>query len=130
MKKLKLGTRVIVDGVETFISELHADIRRGVYKVRTDNPTYEFILDTNIGKFFAVLANCEVIELKKAPKYNNYNIGDRVKFNSRLYSDLIGTITKLEAGTVELLTTNNQTYRLKLEEGRLKKLRIKLGEKK
>ena len=83
MKKLKLGTRVIVNGIETFISELHADITRGVYKVRTSNPTYEFCKHTKTDGSKDIRWTCLTSELKeivleKAPKYGNYQVGDRV----------------------------------------------------
>lgn len=99
MKKLKLETRVIVNGVETFISELHADITRGVYKVRTSNPTYEFTKNSK-GEWWAY--PCEgqdAILLEEAPKYGNYQVGDRIQLTLDTWiakKGYKGTVTAIE----------------------------------
>jgi hypothetical protein len=84
MKKLKLGTRVLVNRVETFIVELHAAMQRRVYKVRTSNPTYEFCKHPATGDWFTyactdgnMIKDCIILE--KAPKYGNYQVGEMVK---------------------------------------------------
>jgi hypothetical protein len=89
--KLKIGTRVIVEGEETFISELHQDITRGVYRVRTSNPTYEFCKRPKGKGFVAFKSTGEFIELSKADKTSKYQQGDRV-FDSSVG---VGVITRI-----------------------------------
>lgn len=143
--KLKLGTRVIVKGVETFISELHEDMKRGVYKVRTSNPTYEFTPNDK-GVWEAYInyteeKGCDYIKLVKASKFGNYQTGDRVKLiqNARQGSKRdIGTITAIEPERL-IVTYDNSllsregfnldgsfSYSSKTGIPILKKLRVKL----
>jgi len=131
--KLKLGTRVLVNGVETFISELHTDIQRGVYKVRTSNPTYEFTKHPATGDWFN-----KGIVLQEAPKYGGYQVGDR-----------IFCINKGKGIVKEIRETGSRPVRVQFDyfksidyhfmlsgsfnvskEPVLKKLRVKFGEKK
>lgn len=143
MKKLKLGTRVLVNGVETFVSELHADIERGVYKVRTSNPTYEFTKNSK-GVWWAYpCEGQEAILLEEAPKYGNYQVGDRVT-DKKHGNGVVKHITDTEV-VVEFpeyhpasLYPFRMSYTLSGQFSTiiayrknpvLKKLRVKLGEK-
>jgi hypothetical protein len=134
MEKLKLGTRVIVKGVETFISELHADITRGVYKVRTSNPTYEF--SKSAKEAWVCCTEGKWIELKKAPKYGNYQVGDRV-FCTYNGIGVVEGISDTADFPIRVLFEDKGTASYTLEgkcyysdkSASLKKLRVKLGEK-
>jgi hypothetical protein len=134
--KLKLGTRVLIEGVETFISELHADITRGVYKVRTSNPTYEFCKHPATGDWF----NFGIV-LQEAPKYGNYQVGDRVSstFKTPVKKGVVTHICPVLKRVTVTWDKGLGTSKY-LEDGReeqpffpqdkpsLKKLRVKLGE--
>lgn len=137
MKKLKLGTRVLVNGIETFISELHADIKRGVCKVTTSNPTYVFEKNT-FDKFTCLTSNNTLLELELAPEYGNYQVGDMVYYIDK------GEVIEVNEKTVvvkfpeyirEFTLEGNYCIRDKYhtmitKQPVLKKLRVKLGEKK
>ena len=143
MKKLKLGTRVIVNGIETFISELHADITRGVYKVRTSNPTYEFKQNPN-GDWWAG-DSIKPIWLEEAPKYGNYQVGDRVfdKYEGvgtvvaiskdatfPIQVDIPDPDSECKAIPVHFYSSDGKTFDGYSKKPVLKKLRVKLGETK
>jgi len=94
---MKIGTRVVVQGVETYIRETHADIERGVYRVRTNNPTYEF-KQNPAGDWWAGDSS-KPIWLEKASKYGNYQVGDRVKDTRTTQKGVVSTVT---ASSVEV----------------------------
>ena len=133
MKKLKLGTRVLVNGVETFIAELHADIKRGVYKVRTSNPTYEFCKHSD-GGFTALTCDGKVICLQEAPKYGNYQVDDEVfcTYNGVGVVERIASVkdfpvlVRFKEGSAGY-TLEGKCYHSD-KSAVLKKLRVKLGE--
>lgn len=135
MKKLKLGTRVTVNGVETFVSELHADIERGVYKVRTSNPTYEFTKNTKGCWWAYPCEGQEAILLEEAPKYGNYQVGDRV-FDIEWGKGTVTLLKEIRGCAVEVTFDKNDVVRgynldgtyFSTREPVLKKLRVKLGE--
>ena len=134
--KLKLGTRVIVDGITTFINELHADITRGVYKVRTYNPTYEFTKNSKEEFWTGVINGNEYLLLQKAPKYGNYQVGDRV-FDKNIGIGHVIALKESSAFPINVqfkselanYTTEGKAYSSNSKPV-LKKLRVKLKESK
>ena len=99
---MKIGTRVEIDGIETYVTEIHKDIFRGVYKIKTDNPSYEFLKNPS-GEWWSG-DSLNPIWLKKAKKFSNYKKGDRVKsIDPKRYRELhkIGIITSICYSTLE-----------------------------